>query len=546
MPVLLRLTFPGGRYHATPWGRHVNEGVPEWPPSPWRLLRALIAVWKRTCPEFPDATVKRVLEKLVAPPSFYLPRHRVAHTRHYMPWEKKGPQDRTLVFDTFISVERDKPLWIGWPEAKLDADAEQCLRQIVANLSFLGRAETMVEATLADGVDYAAVPWNCTPADASDANPLPVFCAEPATCFDREHYPTPDPAKLAKGKVKPADYLFTCPPWHLCLDTEAIHGERWPTVPGSRWINYTRPGENRLPAPRRVAARPPLVIDRDPPSGERSAAQPDSLASRHGLPTVARFVLDGPVLPHTSETLAVAEAMRRAAMGCFRRWCEQHPDDAAGYRRADIPQRFASAILSGKNAHGDRLAGPGHAHYWPTVAESDPSLLGGVTLFAREGFRDAEVAALAGMRWLKIGELEELRVQLVGLGPTEILGPSLLGPSVAWRSTTPFLGHADIGVHGRSRFLRKGLRREWRRAVSLVSAFHDIDLLEVSEMSSDELKQHRLRPAHEYRRSRIKDGGRESFRPAAMYRLTFSRPVSGPLSLGYANHFGMGLFIPIS
>ena len=31
MPVNLKLTFPSGRYHATPWGRHVNEGAPEWP-----------------------------------------------------------------------------------------------------------------------------------------------------------------------------------------------------------------------------------------------------------------------------------------------------------------------------------------------------------------------------------------------------------------------------------------------------------------------------------------------------------------------------------
>ena len=42
MPTL-QLRFPGGRYHATPWGHHVNEGLIEWPPSPWRLLRALIA-----------------------------------------------------------------------------------------------------------------------------------------------------------------------------------------------------------------------------------------------------------------------------------------------------------------------------------------------------------------------------------------------------------------------------------------------------------------------------------------------------------------------
>src|SRR5579875_3886216 len=110
MPVIIKLTFPAGRYHATPWGRHVNEGVPEWPPSPWRLLRALVAVWRRTCPEdFSEAQVRRILGTLVEPPHFRLPPYRVAHTRHYMPWEKKGPADRTLVFDTFVAVERP-----GW------------------------------------------------------------------------------------------------------------------------------------------------------------------------------------------------------------------------------------------------------------------------------------------------------------------------------------------------------------------------------------------------------------------------------------------------
>ena len=42
MPILT-FTFPGRRFHATPWGSHVNEGQVEWPPSPWRLCRALLA-----------------------------------------------------------------------------------------------------------------------------------------------------------------------------------------------------------------------------------------------------------------------------------------------------------------------------------------------------------------------------------------------------------------------------------------------------------------------------------------------------------------------
>jgi CRISPR-associated protein Csb2 len=521
----------------------VNEGVPEWPPSPWRLLRAIVAVWKRTCPELPEATVKRLLERLVAPPHFSLPNHRVAHTRHYMPWEKKGPQDRTLVFDTFISIDRESPLWIGWPDAHLDADNEHCLRRLISNLSVLGRAETLVEAKLADGMEFSSISWNCSPADENDPNPLPIFCVEPASCFDGSHYPTHDAAKLAKGKVKPADYLFDCPSWHLCLDTETIHARRWPTVPGSRWVNYTRPEERRIPASRRnifSAMAVPIASDRR--SNDERVGGGET--RRHGLPTVVRFVLDGPVLPKVTDTIAIAEAVRRAAMGCFRRWCERHPNDAANFRRTDVTDCFASEILSGKAPNGQRLAGPGHAHYWPTIVETDPQHLGGVTLFARNGFCEAEVAALAGLRVLKVGDLDELRIQLIGLGPTESLGDNFLGPSATWRSLTPFLGHADIGIHGRDRYMRKGLRREWRRATSLIAGFREGDLLAVSELSADEINRWNTFQPWEFRRSRTKHGGRDSYRPAAAYRLTFSNPILGPLSLGYANHFGMGLFVP--
>src|SRR3982751_1527569 len=166
MPVTLKLTFPAGRYHATPWGRHVNEGVPEWPPSPWRLLRALVAVWKRTVPELSEDQVRRILNPLLTPPRFRLPPFRVAHTRHYMPWEKKGPADRTLVFDTFVAIGRKETgppsdayaMFIGWPEVELPPDDRAVLGKLVENLSSLGRAESWVHAELADS---SPVDWNC-------------------------------------------------------------------------------------------------------------------------------------------------------------------------------------------------------------------------------------------------------------------------------------------------------------------------------------------------------------------------------------------------
>src|SRR5436305_1345184 len=190
MPVILKLTFPAGRYHATPWGRHVNEGVPEWPPSPWRLLRALVAVWKRTCRELPEEQVKRLLTALAASPRFHLPPARVAHTRHYMPWEKKGPADRTLVFDTFVAVGRQEPVIVHWPNATLSAGDAPALARLAENLTTLGRAEGWVHA---EPVEHPTLDWNCVPAATAGTEQelVSVFCPDPDTAFGNEQYPPP-------------------------------------------------------------------------------------------------------------------------------------------------------------------------------------------------------------------------------------------------------------------------------------------------------------------------------------------------------------------
>jgi len=80
----IRLHFLAGRFHSTPWGSHVNEGAVEWPPSPWRLLRALVAVFKRARPVgVGEDQVQRIVGALSATPSFYLPPAATGHTRHY-------------------------------------------------------------------------------------------------------------------------------------------------------------------------------------------------------------------------------------------------------------------------------------------------------------------------------------------------------------------------------------------------------------------------------------------------------------------------------
>jgi CRISPR-associated protein Csb2 len=84
MPTI-ELRFPAGRLHATPWGRHVNEGAVEWPPSPWRILRSLIATWHlKTQPAVTAETLRSLIHALSEKsPAFHLPRAGQCHPGRY-------------------------------------------------------------------------------------------------------------------------------------------------------------------------------------------------------------------------------------------------------------------------------------------------------------------------------------------------------------------------------------------------------------------------------------------------------------------------------
>lgn len=34
-------------------------------------------------------------------------------------------------------------------------------------------------------------------------------------------------------------------------------------------------------------------------------------------------------------------------------------------------------------------------------------------------------------------------------------------------------------------------------------------------------------------------------RPVGVFQLTFAAPIAGPVGLGYASHYGLGLFLPV-
>jgi CRISPR-associated protein Csb2 len=161
MGTTLAIKFPLGRYHATPWDRSVNEGTAEWPPSPWRLLRALVATWYTRWPDLPVQTLDGLLDALGDPPSYLTPAVRPAHTRHYLPdlSHRTGQSGRTdLTLDPFLWLPRNADLLVRW-EADLSGEQRAALAKLAELLPYLGRADSVCEARLLDSDHVPDETW---------------------------------------------------------------------------------------------------------------------------------------------------------------------------------------------------------------------------------------------------------------------------------------------------------------------------------------------------------------------------------------------------
>lgn len=604
--IVITLSFLAGRYHATPWGRHVNEGAVEWPPSPWRLLRSLIAVWKRTLPDVTEAEMKPIFETLgAAPPRFVLPPACTGHTRHYMPWYKKGPTDRTLVFDTFVSLDPNEAsgaVHVIWLDATLDDAKRRLLERLLGNLNFLGRAESWCEARLLCGDEEQAVchagndeallhavpigpdqPKNCpaTPRERDRGELVRTLCADPATAFGNAHFYTQKEKK--QGKNTTTATIRTAAPydpdWHIAAETLWLHDQKWSDPPGSRWVTYTRP--------RNCFEVVPASVSRPTRKGVEGVDR-----SIH----IARFALDSAVLPLVTDTLPVAEAARSALLCRYansqgrvehgERWnYDTHKEGRMpitpsyvllgraplepGSLREDGCERskpFWSRQVGGPARDGHR-----HAYYLLSDEDGD-GRLDHLTVYAAAGFGAEELRALQELRRIRYADdRHPLRTVLLGTSASvsatgsvhdDPFGRSPFGCSEVWVSATPYLVTRHAKNRGPNRvdlrdpaalhrFLVDDLMAQLRSArTDLPSSVLDQVQIEqcvdrggqpIVPAGSRMSGPLRLRQFARKRCKRTDDG---NVRMASAWRLIFRTPVRGPFVLGHSSHFGLGLFLP--
>jgi CRISPR-associated protein Csb2 len=88
MPTTIRITLLSGRYGATPWDRSEFEGQVEYPPSPWRLLRAVLHgafTFAQEHDQLPPGVEALVFALANTQPSYHLPYGEFGQVRGFRP-----------------------------------------------------------------------------------------------------------------------------------------------------------------------------------------------------------------------------------------------------------------------------------------------------------------------------------------------------------------------------------------------------------------------------------------------------------------------------
>ncbi len=542
----LAFRFPTGRYHATPWGRNVNEADVAWPPEPWRILRALVACyWRKGDREhWSENDLVRLIDTLAEDlPVFHLPDGAIhSHTRDYMPIRKGKSESKTLVFDAFLHLPDGAEVQVLWQDITLAGNLPDLAKDLASGIGYLGRAESWTECRV---LTKAGCEPNCGPAELGfEGEPFRLLVPRSPSAYqiERSRLNARETARIqaaasskkpptkralqtkldgsfrAKGKGG-ADTLPERLLDALSLDTADLQNRKWNQPPAAYEAIYRR-------AP---TVRPGVL--------PRTLGRPRNTNSKPELPTVARYLLAGRPRPRIEDAIKIGEVMRAAAMSKFG-W---GIDEATGKRHPLAPWQ-----ISGRDRDGRPVHDPAHpAAFWLPEDADDDGWIDHVTVVIASGMDEEVRFGLDRVTriWLtpraERGNLsddagvDEWRLALEGFGhPQDFDGSSrILAASRRWRSVTPFLASGHLKKHGYAGELRRLLRR---RGI----ATDDVTVKELSEVSVSGTPRRAL---NFYRfRSRGREVQHDS--RGSLLEIEFPRVVRGPLALGYASHFGLGMF----
>lgn len=486
----IKLSFPAGRFHATPWGRNVNEGVVEWPPSPFRLARALIDVCKRRNPRWDDARLLEVIKIFETPPLFRLPPASVSHTRSFLSSNKKDTSKKQKIFDAFVVLKKQEQVLMFF-DCQVPEQTRSDLNKLLSEMNYLGRSESWVKAEIIN--DQGSISPNCFPVSVSETQNkgelVRVACLQSRTEYDAlSEHPVVKRGKGKKAVVEKLSFIEA-----LSMSTKDLLNEGWSSPPALKMVDYFRP----------VKALDPQVYRR-----------PQALSTRF---TLAEYSLHSTVLPRVIDTVPFAEKIRSHLMGIHRKISGGDP-------------MAVSPLFSGKGTSGNPAEGHKHSYILPLDKDGD-GRLDHCIIKTSQPFDASELNAMDRLRsvWQSNGR-PDVELVLVSL-----LANTAPQTSTRWVSATPFV----ISRHYRK---GRGEYLEWlAQEVKKECNFHNLPT-----PSSIEWIDRTTVSGHQYRWLEFTRSRKEQ-KPMRGHGciLEFDKPISGPFAIGALAHFGLGLFMPV-
>ncbi len=503
MKLVLRQEFPLGRFHATPWRVNpFDDPHGEWPPSPWRLVRAVTArwyQWAREAEKEPDPAKLEQLQAALCKSSyaFHLPAdaRKGSPLRQYHPaefgWrpaEKKKAGTRSygtsLVQDNYWCVPPESPVWWflegdDWTD-ELRALLAQCLKRTI----YFGRAETFTRVRIAGSTTEIPTP-NCTLVDKRTAGAAPVLSPLQNASRDDIERTTDNPEAVKRA-----------------------------VPPGAQWL---------------YAVRPP-----------RSASQERRRVPAHRLDChLMQFAIGWNVAPDARAIVRLTSRFRGAVLTELLRL--KTGDASATWTRLGKSVREAVADMVGKDANNEPLNGHRHTEFLAWCEDGQPTRIlvwRGSRAFDADEQEAILLAAARDVSWAAAGsDSEEWKVRLVPLDREVPWPPGFDGKSSnLWESVTPYVPprhHLRGGKEREGESIVDQIRRELqRRATS-----HDV---EVELCGPPQWVSVHVPRREAHKRAFIGD------RRGQMIRLRFTMSVGGPIRLGHSSSFGLGLFRPVS
>jgi CRISPR-associated protein Csb2 len=599
MRILLKQSFPLGRFHANPWRAFAfDDPHGEWPPSPWRLLRAILARSFQLSRERENAGDDELRQKLVrafceSKILFQLPAQswRGPGLQQYQPAEFKASNPLPRKFVVWSIDEKFRctlqTLHLTIPEASAfiacyDDDDKSMVEFFDANMGSIAAEETIPQIKKGINDQIKEKLGNRKLKDFS----LPRKQKSAQQLKDRElaaiggkryrHY-FPDAKTYNTTKNKDNFWLVSAETdalfwtfedgnWtkellaHLdeCLARMTYFGRAESITTIERVeSNIAEINANCGLKDRRSSTSVPVLCPSIDATLEQVACQthddavadsttpPGAVWKYAERPARVKPIVKQPTRKVLPPTQIVQFAIGGRVFPPLRYWL-RITERFRGIVLRILKERNGGSynglsLITGKNADDTALVGHQHAAFFLIPdSQGKPSRL---ICWRKASFTDEEQIALLAaaevpLTW-DFGS-DDWKLRLVPLPVETPLPPGkdIFGESVVWETLTPFV--PPLHIFGRNGKPKRGCEIETQ--IKKILSFCELPTASVTVPSPSDapaqwVKVHR---PHHSRNEQTNDDKR-----AFRIRLRFEKSVKGPFFLGHSCHFGLGLFVPV-